>query len=542
MSHSPRFLFRRTAAHRDCPLCAAAVPSGLAFCTQCGTSMSGVSNVVMGTTDQPVQFRIPDYLSQDDPRSRRWESEPMGIGIVWLGLALIAVPAATSNLSPISVAAWVAGIAAVIGGVARVRSDGTAMIRAGAVTAIASVIIMVIIANQVINTQIEEPDPAPAVAQSENEPDALPEGSTMVVEDHGPPPLTGKVPMLRGSAAHTGEHPGPGISGNPYRLWRYDTGSDLRSTPAIANGSAYFGTSDGYLIALDLLTGLPRWRFDLGGYPVSAAPAVVDRTVYIGSGYAVFAIDEERGTERWRFPMSYAGESSPTVVGGVVYVASKEHNLYALDAETGERTWSYRTDGLLFGSPSLSEEHVLIGGDDGDIFAIDRETGIVRWKYTASSGVYSSIAILGETAFVTLRDKSVIALEVDTGEPKWTYPIGGEASPAVSGNDLYIGSDDGALYVLNSAAGGPPKWLFPTGNGVVLSPVVVGGTVYIASGPTLFALDRAGGAEKWRYPIGEVASTEPVVVDGIVYIGGEDGNLYAITGDGGMATPEAEVS
>jgi outer membrane protein assembly factor BamB len=148
--------------------------------------------------------------------------------------------------------------------------------------------------------------------------------------------------------------------------------------------------------------------------------------------------------------------------------------------------------------------------------------------------------VRGEIAYVTLRDRSMLALDIESGEPVWTYPIGGEASPAVADGDVYIGSDDGALYVLDSAGGGPPKWLFPTGNGVVLSPVLVGDTVYIASGPTLFALDRATGTERWRYPIGEVATTEPVVVDGIAYIGAEDGNLYAITGDGGIATPEAE--
>ena len=505
--------------------------------------MSGVSKVLVGSNEQLTQFRIPDFLRQDDPHARRWDAEPVGTGAVWLGLALITVPAATSNLSPISIGAWIVGMIAVIAGVARTRTDGSAMLRAGAATAVASVVVMAIIANHVISTNTAgEPTGLPAVAEVENEPPVEPEGSSTASDESDGPALTGKVPMLRGSAAHIGENPGPEIDGNPYRLWRYDTGIDLRSTPAIANGSAYFGTRDGYLIALDLLTGMPRWRFDLGGYPVSAAPAVVDRTVYIGSGYAVYAIDEERGTERWRFPMSYAGESSPTVDGGVVYVASKEHNLYALDAETGERIWSYRTDGLLFGSPSLSDELVLIGGDDGDVFAIDREAGIARWKYAAPTGIFSSIAVQGDSAYVTLRDRSVISLDLKTGEPNWDYPIGGNASPAVSGPDLFIGSDDGALYAMDSANGGPPRWLFPTGNGVVLSPVIVGDTVYIASGPTLFALERATGSEIWRYPIGEVATTEPVVVDGIAYIGAEDGNLYAITGDGGMATPEAETS
>lgn len=541
MSHSPRFLFRRATTQKNCPVCGAASPADLVFCGQCGTSIARVAKVLVNPAEQLRQFRIPEYLSRDDPLVRRRDSEPAGTGLVWIGLVLIAIPTATQNVSPVSIAAWLAGLAAVVGGVVRTRSDGAAMLRAGAVTGLAGIITLAIITNGVLrppdHTQV--PEDTAVVAADQTESDSSAEDTTS--EDEAPQmDFMGSVPMLRGSADHTGMNPGPAIAGNPYRAWRYDTGELLTSTPAVANGSAYFGTRDGYLIALDLLTGMPRWRFDLGGYPVSSAPAVADRTVFVGSGYAFFAIDEERGIVRWRFPMSYAGESSPTVANGVVYVASKEHNLYALDAETGEKLWSYRTEGLIFGSPSLSEELVVIGGDDGDVFGIDRDSGISRWKYTASSGVYSTIAIQDDLAIVTLNDKSVIALDLQHGDLKWEYSVGGSASPAIVGEQLFIGSDDGALYALNTANGGPPRWLFPTGNGAVLSPVLVGDTVIIAAGPTLFALERTSGEELWRYPIGDQATTEPVVVDGMIYIGAEDGSLYAITGDGQLATPEPE--
>ncbi len=537
MSRTSHYLFRRSSAQKHCPACNAVCPVDLIFCTECGASVVNAPRVNRNPTETARQFPPPPYLSREDALHAYDDTAPAGTGLVWLGLVLIAVPAATQNVSPVSVGAWIAGLMAVLGGVARTRFDGQAMLRAGAATGLAGAIALGVVGNGVIrgpDTSIETARLSAIEAESTQ---TAEEESASTTDSEST--FDGAVPMLRGSPSHTGAHPGPSIEGNPYRAWKYDTGLLLSSTPAIARGSAYFGTRDGYLVALDLLTNLPRWKFDLDGYPVSSAPAVYDRMVFVGSGYAVYAVDADRGVERWRFPMSYAGESSPTVAEGVVYVASKEHYLYALDAASGEKIWSYRTDGLIYGSPTLSDELVLVGGDDGDIFAVDRESGILRWKYAAPSGVFSTISVDNGLAIVTLNDQTVIALDVEDGQLEWEYSVGGNASPAIDGMSLYVGSKDGAVYAFNVKSGGPPDWLFPTGNGEVLSPVVVKDLVIFAAGPTLFALDRTTGDLVWQYPIGANATTEPVVVDGRIYIGADDGNLYAIAGDADLVTPKA---
>lgn len=538
MNRPPPHLFRRSISQKHCPLCHAACPSDLLFCIECGASIVNAPRVNKSPAETPRQFVAPPYLGRHDTSPTYGEAAPAGTGLVWMGLMLVAVPAVTRNVSPISLGAWLAGLAVVIAGVLRTRADGHAMLRAGLATGVAGMVVLGVIGNGIFRgpgTSVEE-TAVPIAAVSEED------ASTEESSDGSSGGFDGAVPMIRGSVAHLGEHQGPSIDGNPYRAWKYDTGMLLKSTPAVLKGTAYLGTRDGYLVSLDLLTGLPKWTFDLGGYPVSSAPAVYDRTVFVGSGYAVFAIDADRGVERWRFEMSYAGESSPTVSEGVVYVASKEHVLYALDAATGERKWSYRTDGLIYGSPTLSSELVLIGGDDGDVFAVARETGVVRWKYTASSGVFSTIAVDDGLAIVTLHDQSVIALDLETGELQWDYSVGGKASPAVSQDmQLYVGSADGAVYALSAKQGGPPVWLFPTGNGAVLSPVIVDDQLIFAAGPTVFAVDRDTGELIWQFPIGSPATTEPVVVDGMIYIGAEDGNLYAIAGDADLAASNDEA-
>ena len=63
----------------------------------------------------------------------------------------------------------------------------------------------------------------------------------------------------------------------------------------------------------------------------------------------------------------------------------------------------------------------------------------------------------------------------------------------------------GGIY---DAAGVPQnprlKWKFQTRRGVVSSPAVVGGIVYVGSNDhSLYALDAESGALKWRFKTGE---------------------------------------
>jgi outer membrane protein assembly factor BamB len=82
--------------------------------------------------------------------------------------------------------------------------------------------------------------------------------------------------------------------------------------------------------------------------------------------------------------------------------------------------------------------------------------------------------------FVMLTAKGVLAEEA--GTMKWRFKTGSEvnSSPAVSGNTVYVGSEDGFLYALDKKSG-DLKWKFQTGSAVNSSPVVSGDTVYVGS-------------------------------------------------------------
>jgi outer membrane protein assembly factor BamB len=87
--------------------------------------------------------------------------------------------------------------------------------------------------------------------------------------------------------------------------------------------------------------GTETWAFETKG--VGTSPAVVDGTVYVGSGFfpdedgIVYALDASDGTEQWTLQTSRGmGQTSPAVVDGTVYLPGA--HLYAVGSERGTPT------------------------------------------------------------------------------------------------------------------------------------------------------------------------------------------------------------
>ena len=72
-------------------------------------------------------------------------------------------------------------------------------------------------------------------------------------------------------------------------------------------------------------------------------------------------------------------------------------------------------------------------------------------------------------------------------------------------------------------------WTYDTGKGVVSSPVIANGVVYIGSDDqNLHAIDFATGELNWKFETGDMIEAPPLVWDGRVYIGSSDAQLYAL--------------
>lgn len=91
--------------------------------------------------------------------------------------------------------------------------------------------------------------------------------------------------------------------------------------------------------------GEERWRFHTNDV-IESSPTIVGETAYIGSlDGNLYAVETATGEGRWTFSTDEWIESSPAVAQGVVYVGSYDANIYAVDATTGERSGRYGQGG-----------------------------------------------------------------------------------------------------------------------------------------------------------------------------------------------------
>ncbi len=85
------------------------------------------------------------------------------------------------------------------------------------------------------------------------------------------------------------------------KLWKFTTGNEVDSSPAVVNGVVYIGSGDSNVYALNATNGHKLWNYTTGG-PVFSSPAVVNGVVYIGGGDSdVYALNATNGTQTLEF-------------------------------------------------------------------------------------------------------------------------------------------------------------------------------------------------------------------------------------------------
>jgi polyvinyl alcohol dehydrogenase (cytochrome) len=229
-------------------------------------------------------------------------------------------------------------------------------------------------------------------------------------------------------------------AGDLEEAWFFNAEDAVTATPAVVDGTVYVGDWSGNFYALDLETGEPRWTFRARVHPrvyagqIVSSAAVADvegeRIVYFGAGNTLYALVAGDGALRWQHRLAPPGdddpreiESSPVVVDGMVVFGSDVHN--AAD-----------------GTPAA-------------VIALDAATGEERWTTVTAptepgpgaggpaggrptgsgcADVWGSPSVDLERRLVfvgtgncTATDRwgshseAILALDLDSGEVRWSY-------------------------------------------------------------------------------------------------------------------------
>ncbi len=362
----------------------------------------------------------------------------------------------------------------------------------------------------------------------------------------------------RANLQRTGVHYTASLRKRPEIKWAFQTGDAIWAQPVATRGRVYVFSEDGFICGLDDESGEELWRYKTAGGPVTDSkdwrkgsirppgPTIKDGILYIGdnAGY-VYALDIRTGRPKWKTTVrggQFAPGSPVPVYGAVfVYIGSytEDGGLLALHGETGQVLNVYRNtfwgswqsfafaQGKLFMANHVagsmldlrSGERRSFGASswhsgyntpvvgDGRLYLVGQGFGAADFRsgmpifYTPIEGdtlkstesaegrSENTLALWNDAAFFANQAGYAYAYDALTGKRLWRTGLGSRvrSAPSIStdspeGQDavVYVGCDDGRIWALDAVDGGK-LWSLDTGASVKADPWISEGVLYVAN-------------------------------------------------------------
>lgn len=254
-------------------------------------------------------------------------------------------------------------------------------------------------------------------------------------------------------------------------IWSYRTRGPILSSPAVADGMVLFGSMDGRLYAVSLGDGSLLWR-TAAGPGIQGAPAVSGQLVFYGNDHAAMrALNLADGSLAWEQQGRGRMIAAPVVRDDVVVFGlmgpsalrpPRLDYLIAFEAATGRQIWAQNEAFSVLSSPLISEDRVFFVTVEGYVSktvarAARLSDGELLWDRTLAGVVDSSAVLLGQPdgdagALLCFgcHDGRLYLLDAGTGAVVGFSALATKiySSPAVSGDRIYVGANDGRLHCL----------------------------------------------------------------------------------------------
>jgi outer membrane protein assembly factor BamB len=280
-------------------------------------------------------------------------------------------------------------------------------------------------------------------------------------------------------------------------------------------------------------------------------PAVAENTVYLGSCSGVYyAFDMETGSIRWSYDfkpevgqLTFHGD--PLLTGDLLITGGEAVDppqMRAFERSTGQLAWKREGEWALTRSDVTGVGDLAVGRNArGELVALDSRTGELVWHVPHQGERYrmdvaESPAAAGSRIVFSAPDGALYQVDAESGRVGWRTPIDCDASTsvAVESDDVYVGCDDGRLFLISALTGQARSSLslgHPLEGRLLLMPdrlIVPSGRRWIT------AVDRELSAILWeRADWSELSVVQPLLWRDALLTGTADGELLALSPDDG---------
>lgn len=364
-----------------------------------------------------------------------------------------------------------------------------------------------------------------------------------------------------GSADHSLGH--ATFTSNPTLAWTYEVSKRMRrgrmatTEPLIVGNRAYVLSWDLSVSALNLGDGSLIWRRSLlpendrdGTF--GGGMALRNGVLYVSTGAArLHALSPTDGSEIWEVRMDGPSRTGPLLHNGLIYVRSISGNLEAFTLN-GEETWIHEADTsrstvLAATKPAGSGNAVFTFEPIGEVKAL-LSNGETAWTLDlglqGTSGRLNDVisdsralpVIDGNFLLASSWADRTAAISTSTGTRLWEFPVGGAATPVVTGSYVFMITKDGFLRAI-TRSGGEQVWATDLGreseNKRVPSvgwygPVLAGGNLIVVSSEGVMKLIQpSNGAQVKQMDIGSPAITDMSLANGTLLVTTIDGLIRA---------------
>ncbi|WP_340647244.1 PQQ-binding-like beta-propeller repeat protein [Phenylobacterium sp.] len=260
--------------------------------------------------------------------------------------------------------------------------------------------------------------------------------------------------------------------------WKVATEQPIHAAPTVAGGRLFVVAVDNTLLSYNTADGTASWTYQalsessriLG----ASTPAVSGDTVVaaFGSGELV-ALRAANGNDLWNEALSRASRNNalseirdipgrPVIFQGDVFAVSHSGVFAATDLRTGQARWTLPITGVT--TPWPSGDVVYVVDKSGQVICVARESGLIYWIRDLGEGRGKA---KGGLMGIGLGRKKYVS------KPMWSSPI-------LASGKLITASNQGELVALNAKTGVVEKTM-NLGSGVLLGPISINNTIYIAT-------------------------------------------------------------
>lgn len=363
-------------------------------------------------------------------------------------------------------------------------------------------------------------------------------------------------------------------SGGVRERWFQQQGVKYSNLQPVVTGDAVlFGTGDGYLVARDRSTGVPRWAARIDVQEVGGATAILRRGIVVApSVRRTSAVDVGTGRIIWSYeaPLDTVDDAAPAPGSVVlahldadtatVYIPAWGASVSAVDLRSGQARWVWRpgrtaTDTAAAGVFRSGSMGVRVSGEtvfatawhdlvrngqrtEAWLIALDRVTGAEQWRVTlpvVQMGVATSAkpALWGELVIVNTITGDLFAVDRSTGQLVWHVapepPVAGAlklatiSSPAVAGDLVFHDGGNSHLYA-RRAIDGVLVWRSRYDGQIMADLTITATRLHAGNGGYLNIFERETGRrlhklERPRSRTGGLFASSVAVVDGQAFVG-----------------------